>query len=180
MYYDHVKHCPICGYGFTSRDFNEKEKVHKCQNCGFHFYHNMIPTCSVLIPRKDDPDTVLLTKRNMHPHKGKYDLPGGFFEYGETVEEGAKRELKEELGLDLELKGIIGVELNDYKYQQYNYQHTTIYFIAEAIEKPPGIADKHENSEVRFFDLDDLESNRGMFAFYGDLRLLEKYMAEGY
>ena len=135
----------------------------------------MVPTSSVIIPKLDDPNTILLTRRNMDPHKGKLDLPGGFFIYGERVEEGAKREIMEELGLDLKLDKLLGVELNNYKYQQYHYQHTTIYFTTEPVDTLPQITDKDENSEVVFFNLNNLEIEHDSFAFEADYRILLKY-----
>jgi ADP-ribose pyrophosphatase YjhB (NUDIX family) len=52
------------------------------------------------------PDIVLIQRKN--PPLG-WALPGGFVDYGETVEEAARREMVEETGLMVELLGILGV-----------------------------------------------------------------------
>ncbi len=53
--------------------------------------------------------SILLIKRKNDPYKGSWALPGGFVEYGETVENAAVRETKEETGLDVKLKELVGV-----------------------------------------------------------------------
>jgi len=45
-------------------------------------------------------DKILLIKRGKEPYKGHWSLPGGSQEAGETLEEAARRELKEETGLE--------------------------------------------------------------------------------
>lgn len=52
---------------------------------------------------------VVLIKRKNEPFKDHYALPGGFVEYGETVEEALKREMKEETGLDVRILRLVGV-----------------------------------------------------------------------
>jgi len=54
-------------------------------------------------------NSVVLIRRKNPPFKGSWALPGGFVEYGETVELAAIRETKEETGLDIELDGMVGV-----------------------------------------------------------------------
>lgn len=66
-----------------------------------------ISTDSVIFFMKDSKLQILLVKRKADPYKGKWALPGGFLEEMEALEEGAKRELKEETGLQIhELKQI--------------------------------------------------------------------------
>ena len=57
----------------------------------------------------DEQDRVLLIRRKNQPFQGQYAFPGGFIETGETAENAARRELKEETGIeagDLRLLGV--------------------------------------------------------------------------
>lgn len=56
-----------------------------------------------------DDNRILLIKRKNEPFRGYYALPGGFVEYGETVEEAVYREILEEVGIEVNIEGILGV-----------------------------------------------------------------------
>ena len=52
---------------------------------------------------------IVLVERKYDPFKGSLAIPGGMVEIGETVESAAIREAKEETGLDIEIKKLVGV-----------------------------------------------------------------------
>ncbi len=77
-----------------------------CADCGYIAYENpKIVVGSVVV----SGDRVLMCRRAIHPRKGLWTLPAGYMELGETVAEGAMREVREEAEADIVLDGILGV-----------------------------------------------------------------------
>ena len=56
-----------------------------------------------------DKDRVLLVKREQEPGKGRWSIPGGLLELGELLKEGARRETKEETGIDVDVDDLLDV-----------------------------------------------------------------------
>ena len=56
-----------------------------------------------------DGDMVLMIQRGKPPRQGSWSLPGGAQELGETIHEAARREVREETGLEIEILGLIDV-----------------------------------------------------------------------
>lgn len=89
-------YCPVCGSPrFEENNFKSK----KCAACGFTYYANPCSATAAFIV--NDNDEMLVVRRAKEPAKGTLDLPGGFVDMGETVEQGMRREIKEETGLDV-------------------------------------------------------------------------------
>ena len=71
-----------------------------------------IPSLTTDIFIFDDDFNFILIKRKNNPYKDYWALPGGFVEYGESVENAAVREAKEETSIDVELKDLVNVYSN--------------------------------------------------------------------
>ena len=76
--------------------------------------------------------------------------PGGFVDYGETVEQAAVREALEETGLRIRLTGLLGVYSDPARDPR---RHTlSVVFIAQA-ENPEALAAGDDAAEARFFSM---------------------------
>lgn len=86
-----IRCCPRCG-----KPIQVKEgRLLECPTCHFTLY--LAPAaCNGAILTNNTGD-ILLVKRALEPMKGYWDLPGGFMNYDETIEESVLREIHEEL-----------------------------------------------------------------------------------
>ena len=102
------KYCPFCGSLLELKEKGGKERP-ACSNCGFVRFRNPAPGVVVVI-EKDG--CVLLGKRKGGYGKGKWGLPQGYIEFNEDFLTAAAREVKEETGLDVEIRAILNVVSN--------------------------------------------------------------------
>lgn len=96
---------------------------------------------------------VVLIRRGTDPYEGMWALPGGFVELGETVENAAAREAKEETNLDVELERLVGVYSEpDRDPRGHNVSVT---FLARVIGGNPAAAT--DADEVEILDPSEVE-----------------------
>ena len=108
MHRSPIKHCRNCGIAVVYRipdDGDTKERA-ICPACATIHYENPLNVVGT-VPYWGDK--ILLCKRNIEPRFGKWTLPAGFLELGETTAQGAARETHEEAGAQIELEGLFTV-----------------------------------------------------------------------
>ena len=103
-----IKHCRNCGVAVVYRipdDGDTKERA-VCPSCATIHYENPLNVVGTVAYWGEK---ILLCKRNIEPRFGKWTLPAGFLELGETTAQGAARETVEEAGAKIELEGLFSV-----------------------------------------------------------------------
>lgn len=86
-------YCSYCGHIYESLNWPRY-----CINCHNISFRNPIPVAVVIQPIDEG---LLLVKRGIEPQIGKWALPGGYVDFGESWQEAAVREMREETGLEI-------------------------------------------------------------------------------
>jgi 8-oxo-dGTP diphosphatase len=131
-----ARFCPRCG---QPADVSFPRSI-ACSHCGYSAYFNPKPVAGA-IPL-DGEGRVILLRRGFDPAQGRWTFPGGFVDLGESVEDAARRETDEELGISIELGRLVGV------YSRAEDRVVLIVFLARALGVPRTTP---EATEVRSF-----------------------------
>ena len=137
------KYCPVCGIEhFEVHNFKSK----KCRDCGFTYYATPCSATAAFIV--NDRDEMLVVRRAKEPAKGTLDLPGGFVDMGETVEEGMIREIKEETGLDVTNIQYLFSSPNVYVYSGMGVHTLDMDYLARVHSSVPAIKAADDAAEA--------------------------------
>jgi ADP-ribose pyrophosphatase YjhB (NUDIX family) len=122
------RHCPRCGAAVPP----PADRVLDCPACGFVYFFN--PTVSAAAFLTDGAGRYLFIRRAKEPAKGTLAIPGGFIDIGETAEDALRREIREEVGVDIGPITFIGSWTNDYPYRGVTYPVVDLIFTAAAVD----------------------------------------------
>ena len=157
-----VRFCPRCASDATVRF----PRQIACDACGYVAFYNPKPVAAA-IPRDADGNIVLL-RRAFDPGAGLWTFPGGFVDLGESVEDAARRETREELDIDVELGGLVGV------YSRPEDRVVLVVFAATATAMP---RTTEEATEVVAFTPDAIPWDE--LAFWSTEQALRDHLATG-
>ena len=97
---------------------------------------------------------LLLIRRGAEPSRGKWSLPGGSVEWGETLTDAVRREVCEETGLEIEVGKVAGVF--DIITDDAEYHYVVVDYLARSVggELRPG----DDASDARWVSAEELDS----------------------
>jgi ADP-ribose pyrophosphatase YjhB (NUDIX family) len=155
-----VRFCPRCA---AEADIKYPRSI-VCPNCGYAAFFNPKPVACT-IPRDPD-DKIILMRRATEPSKGRWTMPGGFVDLGESVPDAAQREAKEELEIDVTIGELVGV------YSSPEDRVVVVVYAATTTQEP---RTTDEALEVKAFRTAELPWTD--LAFWSDERALRDHLA---
>ena len=165
-----IKHCRECGQPVAYRlpDDGDTKPRAVCTACHTVHYENPLNVVGTVPVWGHSGEQVLLCLRNIEPRKGKWTLPAGFMELGETTAEGALRETIEEAGAKVEMGELFTLMSVPRVGQVHMYYRARLL----SPEFDPGF----ETIEARLFTEDQIPWEE--IAFHTVRKTLELYFAD--
>lgn len=125
----------MCAAKISHDNFHGSAMI--CPQCDFQHFTNLATTGSALITRAQRTE-ILLVRRARDPKKGTWDIAGGFCEPHEHPEETVKREVKEELSIEIQIEKLWGIySPTEYIYQGRKNMNCDIFYLATIISGEP-------------------------------------------
>ncbi|HET7483150.1 MAG TPA: NUDIX domain-containing protein [Actinomycetota bacterium] len=155
--------CPACSARLGKGD----DEGSKCPSCGRSWYRNSAPTagCAIVVDGR-----ALITQRAREPEKGRFDVPGGFLGPGEQVLDGLRREVQEELGVEIDVTIDDCVSMVAHTYGDEGDYVLALGFLARLRSGEPTAAD--DVAALAWISLDDIDDVD--FAWEHDRELVRK------
>jgi ADP-ribose pyrophosphatase YjhB (NUDIX family) len=162
-----ITHCNICGTPVETKiPPGDTHPRAVCPACGHIQYQNPKAVVGSVPVWKDG--RILLCRRAIDPRHGKWTLPAGFMENGETATEGAAREALEEANARIEIEQL---------YTLFSVPHISqMYLLFRARLLDLDFSPGEESLEVKLFAEEDIPWDE--LAFASVARTLEHFVAD--
>jgi 8-oxo-dGTP diphosphatase len=159
-------YCPACGNVRTEGDSPCAEQ---CPSCGHRAFRNPYPGVCVLVVH--DGRFLLVRRRERSFRGGMWCLPQGYVEYHEDFLSAARREVREETGVDIHVTGLLSVTSN---FLDPAHHSLGVVLLGELVDRAATLTAGDDASEVAWFSSD--AALPGM-AFESDTHILERLRA---
>lgn len=166
---DKFASCPACGdhaFEYSS------PKSKKCGRCGLEYFVN--PSSAVVAIIANERGELLVARRALEPAKGTLDLPGGFADVGETLEEAVAREVMEETGLAVSAARYLFSLPNMYRYAGIDVPTLDAFFVCEV---PAGVSPKAMDDVAECFWVAEADVRTELFGLDSVREGVRRYLA---
>lgn len=168
---DLYRHCPRCAAPATPG-----ANPFRCPACDLTLFFN--PSVAAAGFLHDAAGRCLFIRRAKEPRAGTLAVPGGFVDAGETAEDALRREVREEVGIDIAGVRYLGSCVNRYPYKGVEYPVCDLVFAATAVD--PDRASAVETDAVAGVEwLDPRTVDPAGLAFPSLVMGLERLLAGG-
>ena len=134
-----LRHCPQCGSRLPEVAKPARQVTQQvCPACGAVHFRNAKPCAGAIIERDG---RVLLGRRNREPYLDWWDIPGGFLEPWEHPADGAVREVREETGLEVRPRELLGMFVDTYGEDEDADYTLNVYYLVDVVGGDPQPAD---------------------------------------
>jgi ADP-ribose pyrophosphatase YjhB (NUDIX family) len=164
------RHCPRCG----ADSVKPSPRAFGCARCGLHLHLNAAVAVAAILT--DPSGRVLLIRRGREPGKGDFSVPGGFVDPGESAEDALRREVREEVNLDLADPRFLCSFPNRYAYRGVAYPVVDLVFTAGAVSWDVLRGSDDEVDELVLAAPDTIPLDR--IAFPSIRKALERFVAD--
>lgn len=127
----------------------------------------------------NDDGKIFITQRGTKANneKGKWEIPGGSVEFGETMEQALKREMKEEYDVEIEIIELLGVF--DHIIPEDNQHWVSPSFICKIIKGTPSIQEPEKCAAIGWFTIEEAKKLPLSIITKNDILILEKKFPSG-
>lgn len=143
-------HCPLCG----STNYVAGSPGRRCEDCGHREFNNPVAAAGAFI--SDEDGRLLLIRRANDPAKGALMIPGGFLDGGESLEDAVRREVGEEVGLDIVDLTYLTSHTNQYLFDGLHRVTVDVMFAA-TVASLDVVLDLDEATAYEFLKADEID-----------------------